>query len=83
MVVRSIPRESSLETEIDRSMAAASNKFLKHFRDLQAGESEKAGAAETLAYLNGMHIQSALTLEVVLSFQANSPFKSTKNGYVM
>ncbi|CAF0965331.1 unnamed protein product [Adineta ricciae] len=31
----------------------ASNKFLKHFRDLQAGESEKAGAAETLAYLNG------------------------------
>ncbi|CAF1216027.1 unnamed protein product [Rotaria magnacalcarata] len=31
----------------------ASNKFIKHFRDLQAGESEKAGAAETLAYLNG------------------------------
>lgn len=30
-----------------------STKFLKHFRDLQAGESEKAGAAETLAYLNG------------------------------
>lgn len=30
-----------------------SNKFIKHFRDLQAGESEKAGAAETLAYLNG------------------------------
>lgn len=30
------------------------NKFLKHFRDLQAGESEKAGAAETLAYLNGL-----------------------------
>lgn len=32
----------------------ASNKFIKHFRDLQAGESEKAGAAETLAYLNGL-----------------------------
>ncbi|CAF0888631.1 unnamed protein product [Adineta steineri] len=32
---------------------ASSNKFIKHFRDLQAGESEKAGAAETLAYLNG------------------------------
>jgi hypothetical protein len=32
-----------------------SNKFIKHFRDLQAGESEKAGAAETLAYLNGSY----------------------------
>ncbi|CAF1519315.1 unnamed protein product [Rotaria sp. Silwood1] len=30
-----------------------SHKFIKHFRDLQAGENEKAGAAETLAYLNG------------------------------
>ncbi|CAF4979092.1 unnamed protein product, partial [Rotaria sp. Silwood1] len=29
------------------------HKFIKHFRDLQAGENEKAGAAETLAYLNG------------------------------
>ncbi|CAF3986950.1 unnamed protein product, partial [Rotaria sp. Silwood1] len=29
-----------------------SHKFIKHFRDLQAGENEKAGAAETLAYLN-------------------------------
>jgi hypothetical protein len=34
---------------------ATSNKFIKHFRDLQAGESEKAGAAETLAYLNGLY----------------------------
>lgn len=32
---------------------ATRNKFIKHFRDLQAGESKKAGAAETLAYLNG------------------------------
>lgn len=32
------------------------NKFLKHFRDLKAGENEKLGAAETLAYLNGKHI---------------------------
>ncbi|UJR14947.1 hypothetical protein I4U23_001928 [Adineta vaga] len=31
----------------------SSNKFLEHFRNLQAGESEKAGAAEILAYLNG------------------------------
>ena len=31
----------------------AQNKFIKHFRDLQAGESGKVGAAETLAYLNG------------------------------
>ena len=31
-----------------------SNKFIKHFRDLQAGEIEKAGAAETLAYINGL-----------------------------
>jgi hypothetical protein len=33
---------------------ATSNKFIKHFRDLQAGESEKPGATETLAYLNGL-----------------------------
>lgn len=33
-----------------------SNKFLKHFRDLQAGEKDKAGAAETLAYLNGLNL---------------------------
>jgi hypothetical protein len=37
---------------------ATSNKFIKHFRDLQAGESEKAGAAETLAYLNGLYLNS-------------------------
>ena len=36
-------------------LMTSSNKFLKHFRDLQAGESEKAGAAETLAYLNGLY----------------------------
>lgn len=48
----------------------ASNKFLKHFRDLQAGESEKAGAAETLAYLNGLYFQtidrSIIDLDVFL-----------------
>lgn len=32
------------------------NQFLKHFRALQAGENEKAGAAETLAYLNGLKL---------------------------
>jgi hypothetical protein len=31
------------------------NKFMKHFRDLKAGQNEKAGAAETLAYLNGSY----------------------------
>jgi hypothetical protein len=36
------------------------NKFIKHFRDLQAGENEKAGAAETLAYLNGLYLKQEL-----------------------
>jgi hypothetical protein len=57
----------------------ASNKFIKHFRDLQAGESEKAGAAETLAYLNGLYSSHNSKPILLFSFQANYLFKSTKN----
>lgn len=58
-----------------------STKFLKHFRDLQAGESEKAGAAETLAYLNGSReIFIELFFDNFL-FQVNYPFKNMKNEF--
>lgn len=61
----------------------ASNKFLKHFRDLQAGESEKAGAAETLAYLNGLNSLNFSTIKLIpFSLQVNYHFKNTKNVFV-
>lgn len=60
-----------------------SNKFIKHFRDLQAGESEKAGAAETLAYLNGWYFTlSTLIYLFLVSLQANYHFKNMKNVFV-
>ena len=72
------------------------NKFIKHFRDLQAGESQKAGAAETLAYLNGsfesvLHHSIRPVLLGELSFQeyekrvreVNTDFSNVSVGKVL
>ena len=52
-----------------------SNKFIKHFRDLQDGESEKPGAAETLAYLNGFVFELIIVMSILYFFLGDLSFQ--------